>query len=502
MRRIRALHKSTKTTNKISNSKQSTSKKKKESKPAAFSSTSGKITAESAKSDARLLELLLWEAERAWAEGMRTREDLAVLERVQQQASSSQSSSALAAKRHRSSKRFARAVQHSQKLLEIVQHLFQSAAAISASTYLQAEIYHSYIAGTHAFTLASSASSAKSTKSEGASPAHTGASRLSTAYVLLETLASAAHRASDEALAFEFLDELEPMIRYCAYKADIGQDGSSPRTVADTARLIGTPLVEKLTGTADSALDKAIEQYKHEEKRATTGKAGGSKGASGEAIKEINWRDLHVPIRSAELSDALGKVQSALAKLATAVQPSKSKTSGKGKKAAATQVSTPDSATESISAASAKAMQAYDKALAALGDAEERARKLVDDNATALLKAHSARFEAASAPLAKAHSYIVFQLLTLRVARDEALFETTIARLRAREEKQLANSRAGPLPTLVKKRRARTYPMLIKLLDSVLQSLEQLRDLDIVEQDSMDLPNQVDTKLAYNKARR
>ncbi len=48
---------------------------------------------------------------------------------------------------------------------------------------------------------------------------------------------------------------------------------------------------------------------------------------------------------------------------------------------------------------------------------------------------------------------------------------------------------------------ARLYPAIVKLLDSVLQSLEQMRTLSIVD-DSPDLANAVDARLSYTKARR
>ena len=48
---------------------------------------------------------------------------------------------------------------------------------------------------------------------------------------------------------------------------------------------------------------------------------------------------------------------------------------------------------------------------------------------------------------------------------------------------------------------ARLYPAIVKLLDSVLQSLEQMRTLSIVDE-SPDLASAVDARLSYTKARR
>jgi signal recognition particle subunit SRP68 len=434
------------------------------------------FTAESVQKDERLLELLVWEAERAWAEGLRTREELAALER------DPKNKAALARKRHRSAKRLARASQHAQKLAELLQ---ASQTSFPISNTLQSHIYSLYMQGYHDFVLASAtASSSKLT-------AQKGAEHLSTGYVLLESFAKDTQRSTDEALAYELLDELEPMIRFCAYTAEIPSKGSVP----ELARATGMPIVSK-----DKAYAELVDEYREEQEKVA--KRGGKRGdQQGETVKAIKWRDIDIPIRSAELSSALGKVQIALQNL----QGNSSKANKRSRKPS-TDTSTSSGHAAQI-AGGENAMNDYDRTLATLSESAERSKKLVDDNAVALSKAHSARFESATRPLSLANSYITFQLLSIRLRRDEALFASVLAKLSAREAgKSTSHKRvspqAAPITIVTARRRAKTFPVLIKLLESILQSLEQLRELDIVEDDSEDLAGIVDCKLAFDKSQR
>jgi signal recognition particle subunit SRP68 len=82
------------------------------------------------------------------------------------------------------------------------------------------------------------------------------------------------------------------------------------------------------------------------------------------------------------------------------------------------------------------------------------------------------------------HAYIVYQLLARRIQRDLLLFSALIA------SSPSSSSDGG-----------RLYPAIVKLLDSVLQSLEQMRALSVVD-DSPDIASAVDTRLYFTKARR
>lgn len=470
-RRVATLHRATKTLNKPSSRKTAASGAGSKSKKANSSSSAGKgayvsttsqVTADSVLKDERLLELLVWEAERAWAEGMKIREEIAVLER-------SNTAQALAPKRHRAVKRYQKASHHASVLSDIARTLYKMPnAPFTASAAIQIEIYHHYMDGTLGFV--------KST-SPGPSSTHTYTSSkgpkdhlrsLGSAYVLLETYGQAITQATEEAIAFELLDELEPLVRFCAYKAR----SSDNRPPADLARDAGKDAISRLHDSDHypGLLAKLAKEQNANQK---------SKSRNSATVNHLSWRDVDLPIRSAELAEILGRVNAAIRDIA------------------------PRTSTTAQKQSHATSASVYDRSLATLIEAEDRARKLVEDNAVALARAHSERFEAAAKPLNLIHSYILFHLLSVRLQRDEALLQATLVRLARREAKFTDElSTFGPASMRVKRRRMKLYPVLIKLLDGMTQSFERMRSLTVVEEDAMDLAEETDAGLAYCQARR
>ncbi|KAK9900292.1 hypothetical protein P389DRAFT_192574 [Cystobasidium minutum MCA 4210] len=489
VRRVNTLHRATKTLNKPSSSSSkknatsstaaaaaSTSKGKKKnaktgSKNNTFTSTTSQITSDAVLKDERLLELLVWEAERSWSEGMKQREEIAALER----SNNNNAPQALASKRHRAIKRFHRACQHAEALSTIAKALYSAPSdPLTASSAFQIELYYQYMLGTFAFVKVSSPRGAISTETATSISPASALKSLSTAYVLLESYGQASQRATEEAIAFELLDELEPLIRFCAYKA--GTHSSQPP--AEIAKDAGKESVSELE--KQDRYPNILNRYSKEQSIFNKKKSRKDIGT----VHQLTWRDIDIPVRSAELADTLGRVQKAIDDVASRQSrlSSRSKTSHKA---------------TSVSSA------VYDRSLAVLIEAEDKARKLVEDNATALARAHSARFEAAAKPLTTVHSYISFHLLSIRTQRDEALMQETKKTLARREAKVISqNSLYGPVSMRVKRRRMKLYPIIIKLLDSMAQSYEKMRQLAVVEEDSTDLAEEVDALLAYSKARR
>jgi signal recognition particle subunit SRP68 len=82
-------------------------------------------------------------------------------------------------------------------------------------------------------------------------------------------------------------------------------------------------------------------------------------------------------------------------------------------------------------------LDGYDGLLAALTEAEEVARRLVKDNAEALSKSHSGRYEATSTTLANVHEYVLFKLLATRIERNAAL----ISEVQEKSAKRQARTR-------------------------------------------------------------
>lgn len=107
------------------------------------------------------------------------------------------------------------------------------------------------------------------------------------------------------------------------------------------------------------------------------------------------------------------------------------------------------------------------------------------------------------------HAFVVHQLLSRRIERDlllvGALLTSEIAN-KARPAKGPTTDK--PLPSQKQKQKqletqvdSRLYPAVVKLLDTILQSLEQMRALSIVDE-SPDLATAVEGRIAYTRARR
>ena len=98
------------------------------------------------------------------------------------------------------------------------------------------------------------------------------------------------------------------------------------------------------------------------------------------------------------------------------------------------------------------------------------------------------------------HAFIVYQLLSRRIQRDLLLISTLL------HQSQTSTHRAGesgPSKPKINKPQvdARLFPAVVKLLDTVIQSLTQMRTLSIVD-DSPDLATAVDARISFSKARR
>lgn len=121
-------------------------------------------------------------------------------------------------------------------------------------------------------------------------------------------------------------------------------------------------------------------------------------------------------------------------------------------------------------------------------------------------KGNSARFEASSKTLATFHAYVQYHLLAVRAKRDLLLVASTQAKLAARERKILHAEEAYVAQTerrdpavaegKIKRLRAKVYPGLIKVFDTILLSFEGMRDMEAVEQDD-DLATLVEARISY-----
>jgi signal recognition particle subunit SRP68 len=286
---------------------------------------------------------------------------------------------------------------------------------------------------------------------------------------LLGELSRAASSTRDQALYALFGDEVGPEIRHCAH--ELGSNRA--HDVDGLVKHFG----EKHRAELVSGYDALVQGIQAEAAR----------GGADEARRQLDvlmWEDEPVPVRNPELVDVLLRVQRAQAKL-------RADQGEKGKK--------PEGAS---AATSKRGVAAYDAILLALSDAEEVARKLAEAQKvknllaqmTSVLKALQTSGTAAASgtrDLQFVHSYIVYQLLSRRVERDLLLATALVS------SSQPSKSKTGKANAVD----ARLYPAVIKLLDTVLQSLEQMRTLPLVDESS-DLGAAVDIRISYTKARR
>jgi signal recognition particle subunit SRP68 len=89
------------------------------------------------------------------------------------------------------------------------------------------------------------------------------------------------------------------------------------------------------------------------------------------------------------------------------------------------------------------------------------------------------------------HSFVLFHLLSQRAARDLVLIS-------ALQNSPPTNAKFVPSE---EENDPRVNPALVKLMDTVLQSLNQIRELSIVDENP-DLATHLDGCIGYTKARR
>jgi signal recognition particle subunit SRP68 len=97
------------------------------------------------------------------------------------------------------------------------------------------------------------------------------------------------------------------------------------------------------------------------------------------------------------------------------------------------------------------------------------------------------------------YAYIVYQLLSRRIQRDLLLMSTLFATSGADGSKR--NTSKHPDQKTKAEFDYRFYPAIVKLLDTVIQSLAQMRTLNIVD-DNPELASAIDARLSITKGRR
>ncbi|THH30398.1 hypothetical protein EUX98_g3789 [Antrodiella citrinella] len=400
------------------------------------------------------LQLLLFEAERAWAY---SRELTALA------ASDADKTSAL--KRNATS-RFRRAVNWATKLLSHCQALFAT-SRLSAEGLVQATAYTLILNGRFL-----------SNRYE----YDDALVQLGVARSLLDELANRAVTSRDQALATAFADEIGPEIRYCAH--ELGH--SKAYDVDGIVSEVATKQKNEIVVGYDALVNKLVQES-----------AGGAE-AERKKLKPVIWDGEPVPTRNPELVDVLLRVQHAEENLQEAHGEKQTEEAGKKKERVG-------KATKSK-----RGVAAYDAILLALSEAEDVARKLVEAQQ---LTTGTTASPAGTRDIQFVHAYIIYQLLSRRIQRDLLLITTLI------HQSQTVHHAHRPHTSPLKKKGkttttpswaqaaqqvqvdARLFPAIVKLLDTIIQSLNQMRTLSVVD-DSPDLASAVEVRVAFTKARR
>lgn len=348
--------------------------------------------------------------------------------------------------RHSATGRFRRAVHWSTQLLSHCQSLYTS-SYLSAEGLIQITIYTLILNGRFL---------------RYRDNFEDAVIQLSVARHLLDELADRAATSRDQALATVFADEIGPEIRYCAH--ELGRER------AYDVDAIAAELSEKHRGEIVEGCDALIQKFRQEGEVAGTGEGR-------KKLATLMWEGQPVPVRNPELVDVLLQVQEAEAKITQSREPAWAEgASNKGR------------TSKSGGHGSKKGVAAYDAILLALSDAEEVARKLVEAQQNSGSSSTSA---AGTRDIHFVYAYIVYQLLSRRIQRDLLLVSALLTSHRPQAS-------AKPNKEHVD---ARLYPAVVKLLDTVIQGLAQMRNLSIVDE-SPDLASAVEARLTFTKARR
>jgi signal recognition particle subunit SRP68 len=159
---------------------------------------------------------------------------------------------------------------------------------------------------------------------------------LATRRTLLSTLSDSATDSYDQALAIEFIDQYDPLIRFCAYKLGRAESHDIEGVVSD----IDAEMMEEALPGMSALLEGLRRETKVREME-----------AGRRTLEDVTFAGEKVELRNAEIVRVMLKVQEALGKLEKKGQD------GRG-----------------------RGMKGWDNVLAVLGEAESVAKHLLDDH--------------------------------------------------------------------------------------------------------------------------
>ncbi|CAE6446261.1 unnamed protein product [Rhizoctonia solani] len=266
-----------------------------------------------------------------------------------------------------------------------------------------------------------------------------GLEALVAARTVLDALSKAAGSSRDHAIYVQFSDEVAPEIRHCAHELGLARAYDIDGIVVTLGTKVASALIKDYEKLLQGIQSEGAE------------KQGGDKAKQ---LQEIIWEGQPIPVRSPELVDVLLRVQQASEGLPTTGQANIKPTQTRG------------------------LVTKFDGVLLALSEAED-----TTSNPPSGPGARDAHFIS---------SFVTYQLLSRRTQRDLLLTDALLATPAPTPGKQGETSQTVDY---------RIAPAVVKLLDTILQSLNQMRSLSVVDE-SADLTTAIEGRLSYTKAKR
>ncbi|CAG8514462.1 7591_t:CDS:10 [Ambispora gerdemannii] len=363
--------------------------------------------------DVRYLQILLFDTERAWSYAMELK-------------TFSRSSGANTRKRLHSIKRFRKAAEYSESLSNLCS---AERGKVDTRTTLDAQAYSALMSGYLLFEKQSWQAAFE---------------KFAAARTIYKKLSSAG-TSHQEALCQSTIDDIDPNIRYCAFKLRLGTDGTK-----DVEELVKINLGKNKGAELDllEAQVESVLSQKRPEKEAL--------------LTSITWKNRIVPLRNADLALCILRAQEATLKLEKS---------------------------DSAGAEESAKMELFDKVLEAYGDAERVAKTAIKEDAAATAKVKSSKSEQNTANLNFIYTFVAYNYLSRRIQRNLMLVDSLKRSFEQHEEQDTGKFISGK------------HQEIVKLYDNVLQSIVEISELPAV-QDNLALSQEIEAKTWYHKASR
>ena len=401
--------------------------------------------------------------------------------------------------------RLRKASSWSQKLVNLAQALSDQSGAASAETpaayidqktFAEVHSYHLHILSTLAFAHAQYS---------------TALPLFLTRRKILQTLSDQAQTSHEQALADLEIDNLGSVVRFSAYK--LGRDRRSASASVDESQEIADEFKDEELEEVYPGLVKLLTGLTEHGKKSQDANV---KGQSARTLNKIMWEDKEMKIKSPEVVRAMIKVQGFILDLQRSFSR-RSKAEGEVSEGIPTDTgfqwnSVPAGRND---VRGGGIMKKYDRLLAGLIEAESISRRQSNMDTT---EAAGSSSQTGSADFV--HQWIVYLLLSWRIRRDmiliRGLWQPTVEEVvdtvtaataagknkRAKNKKPIANLHAvgqggkalsslgtkeRGLPRIKREQACRNLQAVIKVWDTILQSVGQMQELGmIIERDQLE----------------